>query len=1195
MWPNRSLGRLEVFHAPNLILLRFCAYLLNSLARVLSAGRPNGLVTTNRGDRSLDFCPQEQSDQWVSLSRQAFALQAQSERSGQLGLLTEAVYLYRQALDLCLFGHPARSSLLGNLGNAMRTRFELLGDKESLAEAIEIHRQALNLRPLGNPDYGSALNDLASALHTRFEQLGDLESLAEAVELYRQALNLRPPGHPFRSSTLNNLANALWTRFQHFGGPDSLVEAIEMHREALNLRPPGHPEHSSSINNLAVALHFLYEQVGDVGSLEEALSLHRQALNLHPPGHRDRPGSLNNLANALRIRSELFRDSDSLAEAVVLFREALELLLPGHTDRPMSLNNLANALLSQYEQLGDYHLLAEAISLYRQALSLYPLGHPDHPGSINNVANALRAQFERFGHLDSLVEAINLYRQALELRPPGHPGRADSLHNLAMALRTRFQQFADIASLYEIIDLYRQALDLRPPGHPNRFGSLDSLANAMRTRYEVLGDFDSLADAVGMYREALDLCPPEHPNRSRLLSNLAAALATRFEELGNYDLLTEAVDLHRQALDLHPFEHTQQFPLLNNLAIALRALFLQSGKSNLIAEAVDLHRHALDLCPPEHTDRSRMLHNLAVALQTQVEHSGDFDSLAEVVELHRQALHLHPLGHPARLSSLKNLVTTLGTRVDQLGAMNQALIRDMNEELDLAREGLQLCTSGHPMRMWFLFAVGQCMLRTGTHLFNFEEGIHNISAGLHDRIAPATQCLGRAIRVLRFVEDAYHSLTEDEHTAEGRRQDHTNRVLEIYISTIRLIPRVASFGLDHAGRLRELYWLETVSRDAATRAIHKERITEAVEMLEEGRGVFWSQALRLRSSAVNLLPAQDAEKLRKLFQALEIEGEHSDSISAVQRERCFEERRRLSEAAEALIADIRSRPGMSRFLLPPAFSSLVQSLPDTGFVVILLTSRQGQHALVLHRHETRAKSIALNAPEGGFFSDIVQATLPRDGGSEFDFPDDTDVFRPAMISGKVKKTPRNSLDATLIQLWTLVVQPVISMLNVKVRICNVPDRSLLTHNCRRPWVLTVRVSGGVLLESLASSPFTLLTSLKTALWSPPATTSCLRIFLRFRHSPKPARIGVLCPAMRSPAFWQRVKTLHVKRHFTTSSRRSTFLWLVSNRHQRRFCSRRPRTPRRSCFGRPSRNRAHTYSISRAMASRRIMHWTVRSC
>jgi hypothetical protein len=220
-----------------------------------------------------------------------------------------------------------------------------------------------------------------------------------------------------------------------------------------------------------------------------------------------------------------------------------------------------------------------------------------------------------------------------------------------------------------------------------------------------------------------------------------------------------------------------------------------------------------------------------------------------------------------------------------------------------------------------------------------------------------------------------------------------------------------------------------ISRNAATRAIAAGRDAEAVEMLEEGRGVFWSQAFRLRATDLDRLPTQDAQELRKLFQTLESEGVRDESLGTVQRERLVEQRRRLSNAAESLIADIRSRPGMSRFLLPPAFSSLVQSLPDSGLVVVLVASDSGHRALVLNRAQGVVASLGIVPPEGGFFSEAVRVSLPRDGGP---LTEDKNVIRLMGTSGRAKRMPKEPLDQTLAQLWTLIVKPVIDKLNLQV-------------------------------------------------------------------------------------------------------------------------------------------------------------------
>jgi tetratricopeptide (TPR) repeat protein len=905
-------------------------------------------------------------------------------------------------------------------------------------EAINKARQALDLHPPGDPERSLSLDNLAIALQTRCEQLGDLDALAEAVELHRQALALYPLGHPSRSSSLNNLASALQTRFQQLGDLDALTEAVELHRQALALRPQGHPNRSSSLGNLASALKTRFEQRGDQDALAEAVELHRQALALRPPGHPYRSIFLNNLANALQTRLEQLGDLDALAEAVELHRQALDLRPPGHPYRSTSLNNLANALKTRFKQLGDLDALAEAVELHRQALALHPPGHPSHSSYLNNLALALLTRFEQLGNPDVLAEAVDLLRQALALRPPGHSYRSDSLNDLACALQTRFEQLGDLDALVEAVELHCQALALRPLGHPHRSMSLNNLANALQTRFEQLGDLDALAEAVELHRQALDLKPPGHPDRSMSLSNLANALQTRFEQRGDLDALAEVVELHRRALDLRPPGHPSRSISLNNLAYALQTRFQQLGDLDALAEAVELHRQALALRPPGHPDRSMSLNNLATALQTRFQLLGNLDSHEEAVELHRQALDLTPPGHPDRSISLRNLAGALSTRSrgssdvskgSEVTFPTQLSLSDMDEALRLYTEGLRSCTGGHPERIQFLFDTGLFMLRPGTHVCNFEDGIRYILEALGDPASSARRALGRAREALRMIEAAYRFSTEQIAPVELSQHRHGGLVLEAYTLVIRLLPRAASLGLNHAGRLRELSGVEIISRNAATRAIAAGRDAEAVEMLEEGRGVFWSQALRLRATDLDRLPTQDAQKLRKLFQTLSSGGVRDESLGTVQRERLVEQHRRLSNAAESLIADIRSRPGMSRFLLPPAFSSLVQSLPESGFVVILVASDLDHRALVLNRAQGVVASLGIVPPEGGFFSEAVRVSLPRDGDPD---TEDKNVIRLMGTSGRAKRMPKEPLDQTLAQLWLLIVKPVVDKLNLRV-------------------------------------------------------------------------------------------------------------------------------------------------------------------
>jgi tetratricopeptide (TPR) repeat protein len=847
--------------------------------------------------------------------------------------------------------------------------------------------------------------------------------------LYRALVKVRVGLDSTRLYSRRYPAREVATRLQQLVDFDLLENAIV--RWTLDLYRPGEWLIPIFLEHLALVSRARFKQLGDIGLLTEVIDLRREALNLRPPGHPDRPDSLSNLAIALKTRFEHLGGIESLAEAIDLHRQALNLRPSDHPDHLISLNNLAIALHVRFKHSGDIASLIEAVDKHRQALDMRPFGHPYRSMSLNNLASALKTRFEHLGDIDSLLQAIDLHREALLLRPPGHPDRASSLNNLAMTLQTRFEHFGNIESLVQAIDLHREALDLRPPGHPDLSSSLNNLANALRTQFEHLRDTESLVEAVDLLRQTLDMHPPGHPDRSISLNNLATALQTRFAHLDDTDAIVQAIELLRKALELRPLGRPDRSGALNNLGNALHSRFIQLGDIESLSEAIDLHRQALDMHPPGHPNRSSSLNNLATGLKTRFERHGDLGSRAEVIDLYRKALALRPSPHPGRPTSLANLANALG-----LPPSNLCLPCDLDETLDLSMDGLQSCGNGHFERARFLFIIGDCLLRPGTHVFDFRNGVVHMLESLQDRTSPASRSLTRGVDALDSIENAYRWSNEQLETSELRTSDHDNLVLQVYMSVIRLLPRAAHFGLNHMRRLRELSCAETVSRDAATRAIWDGRNTEAVEMLEEGRGLFWSQALRLRATGLDDLPLQDSQELRRLFGMLE-RSDSEESLSAVHREQNSDERRRLSTAAETLISDIRSRPGMSRFLLPPAFSSLAQALPEMGFVVILVSSKLGYHALVLDRTVAQAKSIAVVAPQGRSFYQTFRAALPRDGGKKLSSTKTANVSRLTFgVSKKKIKTQQEqeqeSFEQMLAQLWMLIMKPVIDVLKLKV-------------------------------------------------------------------------------------------------------------------------------------------------------------------
>jgi hypothetical protein len=248
------------------------------------------------------------------------------------------------------------------------------------------------------------------------------------------------------------------------------------------------------------------------------------------------------------------------------------------------------------------------------------------------------------------------------------------------------------------------------------------------------------------------------------------------------------------------------------------------------------------------------------------------------------------------------------------------------------------------------------------------------------------------------------------------------------MQVIALLPLAANFGLDHSARLRALKGYDVVARDGAARAVLLGVLSQALQILEQGRGVFWMQTLHLRTTAFDGVPEEDCHELQRMFRLLEYGARRVEvqDQSIAQHERESDERRQLNEAVQALITKIRGYPGLDRFLLPPAFDALFSSLPD-GFVVIMNDSHLGHHALLLHRATGLATSLALKLSRTNFDSAKLRDQLPRDMASvsKQDCENDTRAMRVA--GSRVR-----CFEDVLSLLWTSAVQPVLDNLCLNV-------------------------------------------------------------------------------------------------------------------------------------------------------------------
>ena len=854
---------------------------------------------------------------------------------------------------------------------------------------ITLHRIALRFWPKRLGRHALIVN-LADLLYIRFEQRGAISDLDEALALARNALELRPQGHPHRAISLGIIALYLHARFEQLGILSDLEEALALERNALELYSQGHPDRVDSLDNLASSFYARFTQLETLSDLDEAITLARDASELYPEGHPDRVLSLRNIAFYLHTRFMKLGTLSDLDEALALQRNVLELLPPDHPDRANSLSTITNHLHDRFTQLGMPTDLDEALTLEHDALALRPQGHPDRAISLGNIASYLRVRFDQRGSLSDLEEAIALQRNALELRPHGHPFRHVSLGSIAIYLHSRFRQLGMLSDLDEALSLQRDALELRPQGHPHRAISLTSIASCLRARFNQRGMLSDLDEAIALERDALELRPQGHPHRALSLGNLAIHLHDRFIQLGTLPDLDEALALERHAFELRQQGHPDRAVSLGNIAKYLHARFTQLGTLPDLDEALALERKALELRPHGHPHRDASLGSIAKCLHARFTQLGTLSDLDEALALERKALELRPHEHPHRATSLTNIALYLRARFDQLGKL-----ADLNEALALERSALELRPHGHPHRASSLGSLAHCLHTRFKHSTTHNKSDLQETFNLYSQLSDLSQTVS-----LADLECAKQWIQAAEERKDGTTVLAYQTFLRLSVHYLATLPSLPQ----HLALLKQL--TKSTPVDAFSACIPYGNPANAVELLEQGRGVFWSQLIRLRSSLNDVIASGDtgnklADKFSELASLLRRELDAPPDPESQHDRACH-----LNIQLQDIITEIRTLPGLSRFLQPPLFSDL-QIAASGGPVIIVNASQYSCDALIV-------------LPD----RDLVHVPLPitKAGVSELALE-----LRSLTLRARFEDMSREFL-RFLRELWDVVVSPIVTAL-----------------------------------------------------------------------------------------------------------------------------------------------------------------------
>ncbi|KAG2151579.1 uncharacterized protein EDB93DRAFT_1327639 [Suillus bovinus] len=646
---------------------------------------------------------------------------------------------------------------------------------------------AVKTLPSSRGKFLGSLTNLAIQLSSRFRHRGNDEDSDEAIALSREALALCPVGHTGRSKSLNNLANQHSSRFNHGGNDEDLDEGLRLSHFT---RKRWICARTGATTKTWMRLSYFSGKRWPCGSTSLNNLANRLSSRFDPKGHdEDLDEAITLYREALALRP-VGHDED-LDEAIALYREALALRPVGHTDRSASLNNLARQLSSRFQQRGNDEDLDRAIVLDREALALCPAGQTDRSTSLNTLATQLSTRFHHRGSDEDLEQSITLFREALALCPVGDTSRSVSLNNLATQLSSRFRHRGNDEDSDEAIALHRQALALCPRSYR--------------------GDEEDLDEAIALHREALALCPVGHTNRSMPLNNSATLLSIRFDHRGNDDDLDEAIALHRTALALRPV-----------------------GNDEDLDEAILLQREALALRAVGHIDRYTSLNNLANGLSSRFKHRGNDEDLDQAIALDREALALCPVGHTDRSTLLYYLATRLSTHFHH---------QHNREDLDESRENLHCALTlftQHDPRQFHVHQLLAKVYLSFHRSYDADVGADtdSLNAAMHHFKVSADVASAGLLSRLRA------SLLWVRHADQQRHGTQ----LEAYVTSMQLLDAYMSTTASISCR-RDIMkdFPSTLAVKAASCALRSSDVCRAVELLEQGRTIIWTQMTRLRT------------------------------------------------------------------------------------------------------------------------------------------------------------------------------------------------------------------------------------------------------------------------------------------------------------------------------------------------------------
>ena len=558
--------------------------------------------------------------------------------------------------------------------------------------------------------------------------------------------------------------------------------------------------------------------------------------------------------------------------------------------------------------------------------------------SLANLAAALIFRFQHTGDISDLSEALSFQQHAIWLTRSGHRNMPAMLSSLGTLFRLRFERMGDLSDISEALSAHQRAVQLALDGHQHMPLCLNNLGISFECRFERIGDLSDLSEAISAHQRAVQLTPSGHPDMPTMLNDLGNSLHSRFKRMGDLLDLSEALSAQQRSIQHAPDGHPYMPKWLNNLGNLLEHRFERLGDPMDLSKSISVHQRAVQLTPDGHPDLPILLQNLGNSFLPRFKRLGDLSDLSEAISAQQRAVQLYPEGHPHLPACLNDIGVSFGRRFELMGDLS-----DLSKAISAQQRAVQFTPHGHPHMPALLINLGTSFLSQFQHTkdsADSDTAVHLFRESANTSGSPSIR------------------LTAARLWAQLSTIRNDPATMEAHATVIELISQIAGMNRTIEQRQTDLVDISSLTTAAASAAFAHYEVEKALEWLEQGRCLVWSQLNQLRTP-VDDLRAHDphlAQRFLDISSALESSGSrrglgtlsiHAPMSKKITLQDEAHVHVKLAGKWDKLLQEIRNIPQFRNFLRPPRASELLRRIPPDGPIILINVDKSRCDALAL--------------------------------------------------------------------------------------------------------------------------------------------------------------------------------------------------------------------------------------------------------